>query len=80
MNSEIERKLNDKIDKWELFNLQSENRNLKDDIIRLEKQIMVLETAKMNHHYVLERLFSLLAEQSQFSDISTQIYELLNCL
>ena len=80
MNYEIERKLNDKADKWELHNVQNENRELKSQIHELEKKIGYLESVNSNRYYVLERLFNLLAESEQFSDISNQLYELRGSL
>jgi len=80
MNYEIERKLSDKADKWELHNLQNGIHQLKMDILDLERRIGGLEGVNSNRYYVLERLFNLLAEHPQFSDMSNQIYELRSSL
>jgi len=80
MNYEIERKLNDKLDKWELHNVQNENRELKSQIHELERKMGNLEGTNSNRHYVLERLFNMLAEHPKFSDISNQLYELRGSL
>lgn len=80
MNYEIERKLNDKADKWELHNVQNENRELKSHINELERKIGSLESINSNRYYVLERFFNLLAESEQFSDISNELYELRGSL
>ena len=73
---EIERKLNDKADKWELHNVQNENRELKSQIHELEKKIGHLESVNHNRYYVLEGLLNLLAEHPQFSDLQNEIYQL----
>jgi len=80
MNYEIERKLSDKADKYELHNLQNENRELKSQIHELERKIGNLEGGNSNRYYVLERLLNMIAEHPQFSDISNQIYELRSSL
>ena len=80
MNYEIERKLNDKADKYELHNVQNENRELKSQMHELERRICHLEGVNQNRYYVFERLFNLLAENEQFSDISNQLYELRGSL
>lgn len=80
MNYEIERKLNDKADKWELSNVQTENRELKSQMHELERRVCYLEGVNQNRYYVFERLFNLLAENEQFSDISNQLYELRGSL
>lgn len=73
---EIERKLGDKADKWELHSLQTENRELKSHVNELERKIGNIEGTNSNRYYVLERLFNMIAEHPQFSDISNQLYEL----
>ncbi len=77
---EIERKLSDKADKWELHNVQNENRELKSQIHELERKIGYLEGVNQNRYYVLERLFNMLAENEQFSDLSNQLHELRGSL
>ena len=73
---EIERKLGDKVDKWELHSLQTENRELKSHVNELEIKIGNLESTNSNIYYALERLFNLIAEHPQFSDLQNEIYQL----
>jgi len=80
MNYEIERKLNEKVDKWEFNSLQSENRELKSQIHELERKITSLENVNSNRYYILERLFSLLAEHEQFSEMQNELYNMRNQL
>jgi len=77
---EIERKLNEKPDKWELHNLQNENRDLKNHVNELERKIGNLESANSNRHYALDRLFNMMAEHPQFSELQNEIYQLKNSL
>lgn len=72
---EIERKLSDKADKWELHSLQTENRELKSHINELERKIGELQSVNSNRYYALEGLFNLLAEHPQFSDLQNEIYQ-----
>ena len=77
---EIERKLADKADKWELHNLQTKNRELEYQINDLNKKIGHLESVQTNRYYTLEKLFNLLAEHPQFSDLQNEFYQLRNNL
>jgi uncharacterized protein YlxW (UPF0749 family) len=72
----IERQLSDKADKWELHNVQNENRELKNQINELERKIGQLESVNSNRYYALEQLFNILAEHPEFSDVSDQLYTL----
>ena len=81
MNSyEIESKLSNKADKWELHNLQNENRELKSQIHDLERKIGNLEGANSNKNYVFDRLLNLLAENVSLNEISNELHELLGSL
>ncbi len=80
MNNEIEKRLKDKADNWELRNVQNENRELKNQIHELERKIENLEVTVSNRYYVIERFLNMLAEQPQFADMSDQIYELRGSL
>ena len=81
MNSyEIEVKLRDKADKWELHNLQNENRELRSQIHDLERKISNLEGANSNKNYLLDRLLNLLAENMSLSEISNELHELRGSL
>ena len=77
---EIERKLDDKADKWELHSLQTENRELKSHVNELERKIGHLESTNSNRYYALERLFNMMAEHPQFSDLQNEIYQLKGSL
>lgn len=77
---DIERKLGDKVDKWELHNLQNENRDLKSRLNELERKIGNLESANSNRYYALERLFNMMAEHPQFSDLQNEVYQLKGSL
>lgn len=77
MNSyEIEGKLRDKADKWELHNLQNENRELKSQIYELERKIGNLEGANNNKNYLLDRLLYFLADNISLNEISNELHEL----
>jgi len=77
MNSyEIEGKLRDKADKWELHNVQNENRELKSQIRDLERRIGNLEGRNSNKNYLLDRLLNLLAENMSLNEISNELHEL----
>jgi hypothetical protein len=77
MNSyEIEGKLRDKADKWELHNVQNENRELKSQIHELERRIGNLEGENSRKYYVIDRLINLLAENTSLNEISNELYEL----
>ena len=81
MNSyEIESKLRDKADKWELHNLQNENRELKSKIHDLERKIDNLEGANSNINYMFDRLLNLLAENVSLSEISNELHKLRGSL
>jgi cell division septum initiation protein DivIVA len=73
---EIERKLGDKADKWELHGLQTENRELKSHMNELERKIGELQSVNSNRYYALEGLFNLIAEHPQFSDLQNEVYQL----
>ena len=81
MNSyEIEGKLRDKADRWELYNLQNENRELRSQIHDLERKIGNLEGANSNKNYLFDRLLNLLAENISLNEISNELYELRGSL
>ena len=81
MNSyEIEGKLRDKADKWELHNVQNENRELRSQIHELERKIGSIESMHSNRYYVLDRLISLLAENVSLNEISNELHELRGSL
>ena len=81
MNSyEIEGKLRDKADKWELHNLQNENRELRSQIHDLERKIGNLEGANSNKNCLLDRLLNLLAENMSLNEISNELHELRGSL
>jgi len=80
MNYELERKLNDKVDKWEFFNLQNENRDLKNTIHTLEQKVDNLQATNNNRYYVIESLISMLAEHELFRDYSNDLIILRNQL
>jgi len=80
MYYEIEKKLNEKADKWELHNVQNENRELKSHINELERKISNLESINSNRYYAIERLFNLMAEHPHFSDLQDEIYQLKGSL
>lgn len=73
---EIERKLGDKADKWELHSLQTENRELKSHVHELERKIGELQSMNHNRYYALEELFNLIAEHPQFSELQNEVYQL----
>jgi len=72
---EIERKLSEKADKYELHNLQTENRELKSHVNELERKIGELQAANSSRYYALVGLFNLLAGHPQFSDLQNEIYQ-----
>lgn len=76
MNYEIERKLGEKVDKWEFHVLQTENRELKSHVNELERKIEKLQIVSSNRYYSLEGLFNLIAEHPQFSELQNEVYKL----
>ena len=82
MNYEIERKLNDKVDKWELYNLQNEIRSAKSEVNELEKRLSNSVGEINNLRSALAQLMDLLMneisiiEQGSISNIkgNYQIY------
>lgn len=81
MNSyEIEGKLRDKADKWELHNVQNENRELRNNIHELERKIGNLEGENSRKYYVIDRLINLLAENISLNEISNELHELRGSL
>ena len=76
MNYEVERKLNDKVDKWEFNSIQQENRQLKNDIRDLEEKFNQLKSVVDNRYYPLEELFNIIAEIPEFGHVQNRIYEL----
>ena len=77
MNSyEIEGKLRDKADKWELHNVQNENRELRNNIHELGIKIGNLEGENSRKYYVIDRLINLLAENISLNEISNELHEL----
>jgi len=77
---EIERKLGDKADKWEMHSLKTENRELRNSMNELERKITHLENVNSNRHYAFDRLFQMMADHPQFSDLQNDIYQLKNSL
>jgi len=73
---EVERKLSDKADRQDMFGLQTEHRELRNYVNELETKIRQLESTTSNRYYTLERLFNMLAELPEFSELQDQIHEL----
>ena len=73
---EIEGKLRDKADKWELYNVQNENRELRNNIHELGIKIGNLEGENSRKYYVIDRLINLLAENISLNEISNELHEL----
>jgi ribosomal protein L29 len=80
MNYEVERKLNDKVDKWEFHALQTENGNLKHEISDLRHQIAQIKGENSNRYYAIDRLISLLAENMSMAEIANELHELRSSL
>ncbi|MCK9429595.1 MAG: hypothetical protein M0R17_06285 [Candidatus Omnitrophica bacterium] len=77
-NYEFESALKEKADKWELRNVQNENRELKNKISELERNIDYIKHIESNRHEVFVQLLNLLAEHNQFACIANNILELKN--
>ena len=75
-NYEIESKLTNKAEKWELNNLQSEIQELKRKIDNLKSNINNLQNINDNRYYAFDKLFNIIAEHPQFKEFSNEIYEL----
>lgn len=80
MNYEIQQKLNDKADKWELHNVQNENRELKSQIRELERRIDYLEGVNQNRYSLLQNLLDLLIQMENSDEFLVKLYELKNYL
>lgn len=65
--------LRDKADKWELHNVENENRRLKSQIQELERKIEYLESSLSNRRYLLERLIAILADNPNMQENSDEI-------
>ena len=74
---EIESRLSDKADNWQLYNLQAENRELKSHVNELEIKIGHLESVNNNRYHVLEGLLNLIAGHPQFSDLQNELYHMI---
>lgn len=77
---EIENKLRDKADKWELHNLkseverlQNENRNLDDKVARLENRIS-------NHYSAIEQLVQIIIDSALFGEREENLMNIRQCL
>jgi predicted nucleic acid-binding Zn-ribbon protein len=77
---EIERKLADKADKFEIHDLQNENSRLKSHVDDLEKKIQHAEGKIQNMYYVLDSFFDLIVEEPQFYKQQSEIYRLRQSL
>lgn len=73
---EIENKLNNKADKWELHSLQTENQELKNRVHELERKVGELQSINHSRYYALEGLFNLIAEHPQFFELQYEINQL----
>ena len=79
-NYDIERKLNDKVDKWEFSSMQSKSQQLDNDVSKLERQVSELQSINQNRYYIIERLLNILAENPAFIEQQNEIYSLRNNL
>ncbi len=77
---DVEQKLSDKADKYELHSLKSENQNLRNKIDSLEREIRQLESVNHNRYEMLNKLLNMLAEHPQFTDMQNEIYDLIRYL
>jgi|LakMenEpi03Aug12_release.lakeMendotaPanAssembly.Ray.scaffolds.fasta_scaffold132958_4 hypothetical protein len=80
LQHEIERKLGEKADKWELHGLQTENRELKNQVNELERKIGYLESTNSNTKNTFQMLFDIMIEHPQFSDLENEIHQLKNSI
>lgn len=80
MNYEVERKLNEKVDKWEFHSLQTKNQQLENDISKLERQVGELQSVNQSRYYVMERLLNMMAESSVFIEQQNELYNLRSSL
>jgi hypothetical protein len=80
MNYDLENKLRDKADKWEVRNVEGDINRLKNEINNLEIKISHLQSVNNNRYYVINNLLDMLAELPQLNEISNQLYGLKNNL
>jgi regulator of replication initiation timing len=71
MNYEIERKLNDKVDKWELHNLQNEIRNTKTEINDLQQRLSNSIGEINNLRSALAQLMDLLSNEIEIDKFNS---------
>ena len=80
MNYEVERKLNEKVDKREFHALQSKNQQLENDVSKLERQVGELQSVNQSRYYVIERLIIMMAENETFTEHQNELYNIRNSL
>ena len=73
---DLEHKINEKADKWELHNVQNENRQLQNKINELERRIGNLESQNSNHNNIIGSLLNLLAYNESLHEISNELHTL----
>ena len=78
MNYELESKLRDKAEKWELHSLEEKIRNLNNDIFELRKVIGQNETRMSNQVYVIQRLITIIMESEVLKDNTHLLYDIQN--
>lgn len=75
---ELERKINEKAEKWELFNLQNQNRELKSRIDELEAKMQRVYDSKNQMSNIFREFLNIILEHPQFSDFQDEIYRIKN--
>lgn len=78
MNYELESKLQDKADKWEVQNLQQEIRNQNNIIDELRRKMGSDQSRMSNQVYVIQRLINLLIVNEVLKDNTHLLYDIQN--
>ena len=78
MNYELESKLRDKAEKWELHSFEEKIRNLNNDIYELRRTIGQNETRMSNQVYVIQRLITIIMESEILKDNTHLLYDIQN--
>ena len=78
MDYVLESKLRDKVEKWEVHNLEEKIRNLNNDISELRRTIGQNETRMSNQVYVIQRLITIIMESEVLKDNTHLLYDIQN--
>lgn len=76
---DLERKISEKAEKWELFNLQNQNRELKSRIDELEAKMQRVCNSNNQLSSMFGEFLNIIMQHPQFSDLQDEIHRIKNC-